>query len=116
MSQPKKPAKRPAHQAISADQAMLAANKYILFHYPTMFTGAIPQRLRLPTYEVWVVPIVLTHPDHGVVGEAGLVAVDAFSGQILGSTPRAEVVAAGKRLREAKHYDLETAFLPTRTV
>jgi hypothetical protein len=116
MPQPKKPVKRPAHKAISADKAMLAANKYILFHYPTMFTGAIARRLKLPTYDVWVVPIVLTHPDHGVIGEAGLVAVDAHSGQVLGSTPRAEVVAAGKRLREAKHYDLETAFLPTRAV
>lgn len=116
MLQPKKPAKRAAHRAISADQAMLAANKYLLFHYPTMFTGALPRRLKLPTYDVWVVPIVLTHPDRGIVGEAGLVAVDAHSGQVVGSTPRAEVVAAGKRLREAKHYDLETASLPPRTV
>jgi hypothetical protein len=116
MPQPKKSAKRPAHRAISAGQAMLAANKYLLFHYPTMFTGALPRRLKLPTYDVWIVPIVLTHPDRGIIGEAGLVAVDAHSGQVVGSTPRAEVVAAGKRLREAKHDALETAVLPTRTV
>src|ERR1051326_5512193 len=103
----KKPAKRPAHRAIRADQAMLAANKYLLFHYPTLFTGALPRRLKLPTCDVWVVPIVLTHPDRGIVGETGLVAMDAQTGQVIGSTPRAEVVAAGKRFREAKPEDLE---------
>src|SRR5439155_21154765 len=99
------PVKSPAHKVITPETAMLAANKHILFHYPTMFTGIAPHRLCLLTADVWIVPIVLTHPEHGILGEVGLVAVDASTGQVLGSTPRRDVVAAGKRLREAKGHD-----------
>jgi len=77
---------------------MAAAGKHILFHYPTMVSVRRPWRLRLADARLWIVPIVLTHPDHGIVG---VVAIDAASGAILGSTPRQEVVRAGKQLREA---------------
>jgi hypothetical protein len=110
------PAKRPADRAISPDRAMLAANKFILFHYPTMFTGGLPHRLPLPTAELWIVPLVLTHPDHGIVGEIGSVAVDLHTSEILGYTPRAEAVAAAQNLRESKGYARETALLSTRAV
>ena len=107
---------RPAPPAISADQAMIAANKFILFHYPTMFTGGLAHRLTLAATEVWIVPIALTHPDHGIVGEVGSVALDVRTGEVVGHTPRTEAVAVGKRLRENKGYALETAFLAARTV
>ena len=95
---------------------MTLANRYILFNYPTMYTGGLPRRLTLKNLDVWAVPIVLTHPDHGVVGDVGLLAVGAASGQVVGATPRSRVIAAGKKLREAKRYDLETSFLHTRAV
>lgn len=95
---------------------MIAANRFILHHYPTLFTGGRPHRLSLPTTDVWVVPIVLTHPEHGILGEVGVVAVEARTGEIIGHTPRAAVVAAGKRLREAGKYAVETALLPARPV
>ena len=85
MPQAKKPAQQTGRKAIRADQAMRAANAYILFHYPTLFTGAIPRRLKLPSADVWVVPIVLTSPGYGIVGEAGPVAVDAHSGEVVPS-------------------------------
>ena len=81
---------------LTAKQALLAANRYILFHYPTMYAGALPRRLALSNLDVWAVPIVLTHPDHGVVGDVGLLAVDAASGEVVGATPRSEV-ARGNR-------------------
>jgi hypothetical protein len=101
------PKKRAVLQAMTAKQAMIAANRYILFHYPTMYTGALPRRLTLRDTDTWIVPIVLTHPEHGILGDVGFLAVDAASGNVLGATPRAEVVAAGKKLREARRYDLE---------
>lgn len=88
---------------------MIAANKFCLFHYPNMFTGGIPHRLVLPSGKVWVVPIVLTHPDHGIVGQAGSIIMDAITGEILAHTERSEVVAAGKKAREAKGYALRVA-------
>ena len=100
---------------IDAQRAMAAASEYCLFHYPTMVTGGIPRRLSLPDSELWIVPVVLTHPDYGVVGEAGVVAIDARTAKVIVSTPRSEVVAGGQRLREAKRSDLEAAFLQART-
>lgn len=88
--------------ALSKTAAMTAANKFCLFHYPTMFTGGIPHRLVLPSGQVWVVPIVLTHPDHGIVGQAGSIIMDVGTGKILAHTERTEVVATGKKMREAK--------------
>src|SRR5713226_2108398 len=102
---------RTAVKSLTAEEAMIAANRYILLHYPTMYTGAMPRRLILPRKVLWAVPIVLTHPEHGVVGDVGLIAVDAASGRVVGATPRSEVVAAGRKQREARGHDLETAFL-----
>ena len=110
------PKHRTAGKPLTAEEAMIAANRYILLHYPTMYTGAMPRRLILPRKALWAVPIVLTHPDHGVVGDVGLIAVDAASGRVVGATPRSEIVAAGKKLREAKSYDLEAAFLRSRAL
>jgi hypothetical protein len=89
---------RKSSRRLTANQAMILANRYILFHYPTMYTGALPRRLILNNLEIWTVPIVLTHPDHGVVGDVGLVAIGAASGRVVGATPRAQVVAAGKKI------------------
>ena len=110
------PKATPNHRGISAAAALATAAKHLLFHYPTMFTVRAPRRLALTELQLWIVPIVLTHPDRGVVGEVGFVAIDAATGEILGSTPRREVVRAGKQLREAKNYGLEAAVLPARAV
>jgi hypothetical protein len=63
---------------------------------------------------LWIVPIVLTHPDRGSVGEVGVVAVDARTGKVAGSTPRSEVVAAGERLAKGKHVDLHAPAVQAR--
>jgi hypothetical protein len=108
--------KRSRRRAITADDALIVANKHILFHYPTMFTGRLARRMSLPNGEVWIVPLVLTHADHGLVGDVGYLVLDACSGEVIGQTPRGEVVAEGKRLREAKGYALEAAILPAGAV
>lgn len=110
------PSKQKKGKALTAAQAMLAANRFILFHYPTMCTGSRPHRLRLASADLWVVPIVLTHPDHGIVGEVGVVAIEGRTGEVVGHTPRTEGVAAAKRLREGGKHALETAVLPASQV
>jgi hypothetical protein len=60
-----------------------------------------------------VVPVVLTSPGYGIVGFAGVVAIDE-SGKVAGSTPLQEVIAAGKRLQEEKCDTIEAAFLAAR--
>lgn len=97
-------------KTINAEAALIAANSYCLFHFPTLYTGGIPRRLSVPPGEFWIVPIVLTSPGHGIVGEVGVLAVDAKSGNVVGSSTREEVLAAGKHLREEKGDALEAAF------
>jgi hypothetical protein len=108
--------KRSIAKRMSAEQIMIAANRYILFHYPTMYTAALPRRLVLRNGDTWIVPIVLTHPKHGLVGEVGFLALSPTEGDVIGATPRGEVVAAGKKLREAKGYELQAAFLRPRAI
>lgn len=97
-----------ACRVISAAAALATAGKQILFHYPTMYTVSRPRRVLLADAKMWIVPIVLTDADRGIVGDVGFVAIDAGTGAILGSTPRREVVRAGKQLREEKNYGHET--------
>jgi len=104
------------HMVVSeAEKAVIAANRFMLREYPLGILGGTPRRLNVKGADVWIVPVLLTSPGYGAVGEVGMVAVDARNGAIVGSTPRADVVASGKRLREEKRDDLEAAFLRARS-
>src|SRR5260370_10167106 len=54
-----------------ADQAKLAVDEYCVFHYPTLFTAGVPRSSTWKGQAAWTIPIVLTHPELGVIGEAG---------------------------------------------
>lgn len=99
---------------ISAEQALIAANEYILFKYATGLVGTVPRRLSTQSSSLWIVPVVLTSPGYGIVGEVGVVAVDAQGGQVVGGTPSSEVLAAQERLVSGKQDELEAAFLRAR--
>jgi hypothetical protein len=102
--------------AVTADKAQIAGNTYCLLHYATGYSAGTPRRMTMPGKQWWVMPVLLTSPGYGVVGEVGVLAVDARTGKVVGSTSRQEVVAAGKRLAEEKRDDLEAAFRRARTV
>ena len=88
----------------------IAANSYCLSHYGVGYSGGLPQRLILRVADVWIVPALLTSPGYGVVGEVGVVAVDAATNEIVGATPHEEVRAAGARLAQEKEDELKAAF------
>jgi hypothetical protein len=113
---PSQAAVRPNAKPAETETVQITANEYIVPHYPFGYLGGIPRRLELKNRVLWIVPILLTSPGYGAVGEVGVLAIDARTGQVVGSTPREEVVAAGKRLREAKRDELEAAFRRARTV
>lgn len=98
-----------------AERARLTAIEHCLFHYPTLFTAGVPRHLPLSDFALWIVPVVVTHPERGTIGEVGVVAVDARTGKVAGSTPRAEVVAAGERLTKGKHVDLHAPSIQARS-
>ncbi len=109
-------AKRSPGPLTEEERVTLAVNRYILRQYPLGVLAGTPRRLSLQKSDVWVVPVILTSPGYGAVGEVGVVAVNAQTGAIVGSTPKEDVIAAGKRLREEERDDLETAFRRARTV
>ncbi len=93
-----------------------AANTYIVQHYPFGCLGGQPHRLILKTGDLWIVPIVLTSPGYGPVGEVGLVGVETQTHQVVGGSHRLEVADRIKRLKETKGDELEAAFRLARTV
>jgi hypothetical protein len=74
----------------------------------------MPRRLALWNAEVWIVPACLTSPGYGVVGEVGVVALDAATREVIGATPREEVQSAAARLKRAKRDEIDAAFHRTR--
>src|SRR2546429_1897966 len=64
-----------AHQKV-----VQSANGHIVSHYPFGCLGGTPHRL-VGQSNFWIVPVFLTSPGYGAVGEVGWVAVDARSHQ-----------------------------------
>src|SRR5207244_4337964 len=101
---------RTKKEARDPDEFVIAANGHIVRHYPIGCLGGTARLLQLGSRELWIVPIMLTSPGYGAVGEVGVVALDARTRAVVGSTPRQEVGVAVQRLREEKHDELEAAF------
>jgi hypothetical protein len=100
--------------ATSAQRAVVAANEHMLLKYVIGLLGGTPYHVSLPDGDVWIVPMILTSPAYGAIGEVGAVAVNVQTGQVVGGTPREEVFEAIRQLREAKHDAIEAAFLQAR--
>src|SRR5262249_5835689 len=101
---------------VARPEAVLrAANGYIVRHYPFGCLGNHPRRL-VGKSDFWIVPVFLTSPGFGAVGEVGLVAVDARTNQVVSATERQEVNKAIRHLKETRRDELEAAFHQARTV
>src|SRR5260370_36488609 len=101
---------RKTERADDVELVVVAANEYIVSHYPIGFLAGSPHRLGLGSRKLWIVPIVLTSPGYGAVEAVGVVAMEAAERKVVGSTPRQEDVAKARRLREEKHEELQAAF------
>jgi hypothetical protein len=95
---------------LELERVQMTANEYCIRQYAIGYSGGVPRRLSLKGSDVWIVPVVLTSPGYGVVGEVGVVAVDARSYEITGATPHDDVKAAGARLAQENRDALDAAF------
>jgi hypothetical protein len=105
-----RPKKRSKTRAANGKAAVQSANAYIVRHYPIGCLGGPPRRLTLGSRQLLIVPLILTSPGYGAVGEVGVLALDAETHPVVGGTPRREVGKAVAHLREERHDALQAAF------
>jgi hypothetical protein len=106
----KSPSTGRRNQKQELDAVQIAANSYCLQHYAVGYTGGTPRQLSLQGALIWIVPVVLTSPGYGVVGEVGIVAIDGATKKVLDATRREEVKAAGTLLARGKRDEIAAAF------
>ena len=109
-TRPASVAEEEAQSRITAREALIAANRFLLKTMRDRFTAGLPKQVIFSTRSVWIVPILLTYPQTGVLGEVGMIAVDDQRGTIVGWTPVEEVERLGKELYEEKKGEIEPAF------
>ena|GEM_PF-1458410 len=91
-------------------QAMIAANRFIVEHLPDRFSAGLPKLVLFPLRPLWLVPVHLTYPGVGVVGEVGMLAVDGDHPVVVGWTPPEEMEALARQLYEENRDEIEIAF------
>lgn len=95
---------------LSARQAMIAANRFIVEHLPDRFSSGLPKLVLFPLRPLWLVPVHLTYPGVGVVGEVGMLAVDGDRPVVVGWTPTEEMETLAHRIYEENRDEIELAF------
>ena len=111
-----RPLARSRRRSPGVEAARITANRFVIQQYPFGCLCGTPRSLAVEGRRLWFVPILLTSPGYGIVGEVGAIALDRGAGRVVGSTPRNEVAAACQQLREGQRDALETAFHRARTV
>jgi hypothetical protein len=99
---------------IDAETAKRLTNRFILENLPDRFCAGMPRFLQFPLRSVWIVPVVLSYPRIGPVGQTGIAAVDTETGSVVGWTPLDEMKKAAEAIYERKKADIEAAFSSTR--
>lgn len=95
---------------ISYKRAMAIANRFIVENLPDRLSAGLPKSVRFPTRTVWMVPVLLTYPKVGIVGEVGMIAIETERKNVLGWTPFSEVEALARQLYQEKKNEIEIAF------
>ena len=97
---------------VNLQQVMALANRFILTKLPDRFSAGLPKSVAFPTRRLWIVPVILTYPHLGIVGEVGMVAVDIEQETVVGWTPLQEMEELAKQLYQEKkdEHEIEIAF------
>lgn len=95
---------------ISYKRAMAIANRFIVENLPDRLSAGLPKSVHFPTRTVWMVPVLLTYPKVGIVGEVGMIAIETERENVVGWTPFSEVVALARQLYQEKKNEIEIAF------
>jgi hypothetical protein len=96
--------------ALTAEEARLAAEEFILDHMDDQVTAGQPWFIHTVLGEAWVAPLVLTSSAYGIVGGMGAVIVDGNTRQVVAYTPTEMVKRIAEQLWETQKAQIEAAF------
>ena len=99
---------------IDVETAQRLTNRFILENLPDRFCAGTPRFLQFPLRSVWIVPILLSYPRIGPIGQVGIAAVDTETGSVVGWTPLEQVKKTAEAIYESKKADIEATFSETR--
>ncbi len=94
---------------ISVQQAQAITNLFLSDYMPLRFTADQPHLTQ--TGDGWEVPIILTYPRIGSLGQVGTVIVSTEIEKILSYTPFEEMKQSGHKLYEINYDAIQTSFL-----
>jgi hypothetical protein len=83
---------------LDTDGVRAVVNEFILTSLRDCFVAGRPRLVVFPIAPVFVVPVLLAYPER-TLGEVGVVAVHAMTGEVLGWTPMQEVARHAAELR-----------------
>lgn len=95
---------------LSPLRARVVANRFILENLADRFSAGQPRVLAFPVRTVWIIPVELTYPNVGIVGQVGFVAVDGERETVVGWTPLDVMEATGQQLYSSHRDAIKAAF------
>jgi hypothetical protein len=99
-----------AGKSVSREAAMAIASGFIVRHLRDRCMAGLPSIVDWSGTRAWVAPILLTYPGKGILGEVGMIAVDATTGRVCAHTPRKELDASAAKLTQGRRNEIEAAF------
>jgi len=94
---------------VTALQAQAEANSYLSDRMPDRFHASHPEFD--PEAGVWRVPVVLSYPILGVLGQVGEIIVNAQKEEVLSASTREEMLGAAQPLYEQHRDAIEAPLL-----
>lgn len=91
----------PLQVCVTGETARRKVTRFLLDEVSYLMGGKQPALVQTERL-AWRVPIVLTYPDHGVVGPAGFIDVDAESGELVLTSETAEEIKRNARALVAR--------------
>lgn len=98
----------PQRVCVTAATAQRKVNRFILDEISYLMGGEQPALIETD-HLVWRVPVVLTYPTHGTVGQVGFIDVDAENGELLLTPETVEEITCNARALATRLSPEETS-------
>ncbi|HDQ71958.1 MAG TPA: hypothetical protein ENN19_07655 [Chloroflexi bacterium] len=95
---------------LDVEEARMTANRFIVEQLTDRFSAGEPKLIIFPLRPLWVVPIELSYPNVGNVGDVGMLVVDSERATVVGWTPTEEIENQARQLYELHRHEIEAAF------